>query len=228
MIDIMIKQYFLYILLAVATIFCYFWLSQFKKKLRIGEGKAFLIAVLHTVIGLLCVKLFAFIEGNAGGMSLYGGIFFMPVFYFVVSKLTKRNIADVFDIFAVCMVFTLLCARVNCLRAGCCPGLPIPWMEGVCWPTREVEILFYIILLAVLFKITGKPKYHGKIYPIYLVSYGIFRFIEEWFRDTTYPVKTFHISHIWSIVAVAIGIMVLCMISRKNKSGHKDRESKKL
>lgn len=41
-------------------------------------------SVLHTVCGVLSVKAFAFLEtGDAGNMSLFGGVFFMPVLYFI-------------------------------------------------------------------------------------------------------------------------------------------------
>ena len=58
---IWIIQNMLYILLAVATGFGYFWISQFKEKLRIKEWMALVISVIHTFIGVLCVKFFAFL-----------------------------------------------------------------------------------------------------------------------------------------------------------------------
>ena len=64
----------------------------------------FPVAVLHTLIGVLSVKIFAFLEtgfnpDSLGNMSLFGGVFFMPVLYFISAKVSKRNIKTVFDIF---------------------------------------------------------------------------------------------------------------------------------
>ena len=83
MIIIWIKEYFLYILLAVASIFGFIWLTQYKNKLNISEGMALVLSILHTLVGVVCVKVFSFLESfEPGGMSLFGAIFFMPIFYF--------------------------------------------------------------------------------------------------------------------------------------------------
>ena len=114
---------------------------------------AFCLSILHVAYGVFCVKAFAVLEGNPisnGAMSLFGAVFFMPVAYWLGAKLTKRDVAEVFDIFAPCMIFTLLCARVNCLFAGCCQGRLIPGMEPWRFPTRELELVFYIVFLAIL------------------------------------------------------------------------------
>lgn len=228
MIVIWFNKYFLYILLAVAVAFGYFWLSQFKEKLRIGEGMALLLSVLHTLIGLLCVKFFAFLEsGGPGAMSLFGAIFFLPVFYFAAAKLFKRSVADVFDIFTISVVFTLLCARLNCFHGGCCLGCPIPGTEDLRWPTRELETVFYIVLLVLLGKKVGKPKFTGKIYPMYMMAYGVFRFIVEWFRETANPVGFFHISHIWALISIAIGTGIYYKLSQAPQTGSKDRKKSK-
>lgn len=238
MIMIWFNRNFLYILLAIATTFGYFWISHNKNKLRIGEGMAVLLAVLHTLLGLVCVKIFAFLEGTPGGQSLFGGILFMPVLYFAAAKLTKRGMADVFDIGAMLMIFTLLCARLNCFKGECCLGACIPGTEALRWPTRELEVVFYICLLVWLGRKSGKRQYAGMIYPLFMLSYGIFRFIEEWFRETTNPVWIFHISHIWALVSIVIGAGIYKKLShatktdstrRKNQSGNsrRNKEDKK-
>lgn len=121
----------LWLLLMIGSLFGYFWLSEWKKKLNIGNGMAMLLSVLNSVFGVLFVKIFAFLEGVPGGMSLFGGIFFLPAVYYVGAKLTKRDMALVFDIFAICTIFTVMCARTNCLLAGCCGGILIPGTDGV-------------------------------------------------------------------------------------------------
>ena len=218
----------LYVLLALATMFSYFWLFQNKQKLNIGDGMAFLLAAGHTLLGLMCVKVFAFLEAGAdaetaGGMSLYGAVFFLPMAYFAAAKLTKRKPADVFDVFTICVIFTLMCARVNCLMSGCCLGKLMFGSETLRWPTRELEIAFYIILLVWLGRRAGKKNAKGKIYPLYMMFYGLFRFITEWFRETSHPVGYLHISHIWSIVAVIAGWIVYRRLCDKESSGDKNR-----
>lgn len=74
---------------------------------------------------------------------------FMPAAYWLGAKLTKRPYCKVCDVFTPCMLFTLMCARVNCIVAGCCSGLVIPGTHFH-FPTRELEILYYIVMLILL------------------------------------------------------------------------------
>ncbi len=94
------------------------------------------------------------ILGNAlsSGQSLFGSIFLLPLFYFAGAKIFRRRIGDVFDVFTMCTVTTLLFARIACIFSGCCYGMLLPGSESVRWPTRELELVFYIILLIVLYR----------------------------------------------------------------------------
>ena len=127
----------LLVLLSLGTVFNLCWLWICRDRVRFSRWTVPLLAVLHTIFGVLSVRCMAFLEtGSGGNMSLYGGMFLMPVFYGAVACAGKKKAADVFDVFTVCMLFTLLCARVNCIWKGCCAGLPIPGI-GLRWPTRR-------------------------------------------------------------------------------------------
>lgn len=210
----------LYLLLGIGILFNILWLSEFKSKLNMNTISVLALSILHTIAGVLSVKIFAFLEGGpAGGMSLYGGIFFMPILYYLGAKVFKRSTVDVFDTFTICMIFTVMCARVNCCIEGCCMGLLIPGTDGLFWPTRQLEIVFYIILLVILGRNVGKKPCDGTIYPVYMMSYGIFRFITEWFRESENLIGIIHVSHIWSIIAFVIGACIYIRII-KNKEGN--------
>lgn len=222
-----LNQYRLELILTVATAFGYFWIYQFKETLRIKGWMALLLSAAHTLVGVLCVKIFAFLEsGDGSGMSLYGAIFFLPAIYFLLAKIAKRKVSDVFDIFAICTICTLLCARFNCILAGCCLGSCLPGNESLRWPTRELEIIFYVILYISLRGKVCKKKYSGMIYPIYMIAYGAFRFVVEFFRESNHIFGILHISHIWSLIAIAIGIVVCILLSRPVKC--RDRNKKNL
>lgn len=213
------SEYTLILLLAAGTLFTFIWLCLMRDRLRIKWYAALPIAVLHTVYGVLTVRVFAFMETGfspegIGNMSLFGGVFFMPLAYWAGARLFKRTLSDVFDIFTVCMVFTLMCARINCIFAGCCSGKAIPGLNGVCWPTRELEIIFYIVLLFILGRKIRKRQNHGEIYPLYMISYGAFRFITEGFRFYSGP-SLVHPAHIWALIAVCVGFSAYTEIQKK-------------
>jgi len=215
-----------WLLLGTATVFNGIWIMQYKEKLRIKEWLAFVLAILHMFCSVLFAKAFAFMEGTAGGMSLYGGHFGLPILFCLVAWMTKRNIADVCDVFTIPTIVTVTCARINCVFSGCCLGVIIPGTDGIRWPTRELELILYVVLYIFLRNKIGKSQYRGKLYPIYMISYGTFRFIIEWFRETTNMVSFAHLSHIWSIVAIVIGSLMLYLIDKKHtKDGKRTKGS---
>lgn len=209
-------------LLGIGTIFTFVWLCRFRDRLRIRWYAALPISILHTVCGVLSVQTFAIIEGFGdlsvvGNMSLFGGIFFMPVFYYFGAKFTKRKVTDVFDIMTICMIFTVMCARINCIFSGCCGGKPIPFaaFEGLHWPTRELEVIFYIILLIILGRKVIRKEDRGRIYPMYMISYGVFRFIIESFRIADSPLGYIHLAHIWALITLGLGLSINAELKSK-------------
>lgn len=179
---------------------------------------ALLLSLLHVAYGVFCVKAFAILEGNPaskGAMSLFGAVFFMPVAYWFGAVLTKRDKAEVFDIFSICMIFTLFCARINCLISGCCLGRLIPGLEPLRWPTREAELIFYIVFLAFLAPRVFRGKTFGQVYPFYMIVYGIVRCALECFRVSTTD-NIFHLSHVWAILSFILGFVLYTEIKKRH------------
>lgn len=217
----------LILLLSAGAVFTAVWLILLRKRLDMPWYAAIPLAILSTVYGVLTAKVFAFLESgfntdSFGNMRLFGVVFFMPLAYWLGAKLSKRSYREVFDVFTPCIIFTVMCARINCIVSGCCIGLPIPGMNGVRFPTREAEILFYIILLICLCPRVLKGKYRGQAYPIYMISYGAFRFVEEFFRsaDTS---SVFHSAHIWALIALIIGISIYAEIKSETATRKRRR-----
>lgn len=210
----------LILLLGCGTLFNVYWLHRCRERLHLRWPSVLLLSVLHTVLGVLSVKVFALFEtGNFSNMSLFGGVFFMPLFYWGVAKLAKQKTADVFDVFTICLVFTLMCARLNCVISGCCLGAHIP-IEGLThlrFPTRELELIFYVLLLSRLWRKVLSGSARGMIYPIYMISYGIFRFVTETLRFSDRTDSILHVSHLWALLSLGIGISIYGELRRKEK-----------
>lgn len=201
----------LLLLLSAGTLFSFLWLMKFRGRLNMKWYAALPIAICHTLVGVVCVKAFAFMEtgfnpDSLGNMSLFGGVFFMPVAYWVGAKLTKRPYGAVCDVFTPCMIFTVMCVRVNCIISGCCTGLRIPGTQ-MRFPTRETEVIYYVVMLLLLIPRVKKDERPGSIYPLYMATYGVFRFINEFFR-TSSSETLFHLSHVWAAIAFAAGLSI--------------------
>lgn len=215
-----LSDHALILLLGCGTLFNVYWLHRCRERLHLRWLSVLLLSVLHTVLGVLSVKVFALFEtGNFSNMSLFGGVFFMPLFYWGVAKLAKQKTADVFDVFTICLVFTLMCARLNCIVSGCCLGAHIP-IEGLThlrFPTRELELLFYVLLLSRLWRKVLSGSARGMIYPIYMISYGIFRFVTETLRFSDRTDSILHVSHLWALLSLGIGISIYGELQKKEK-----------
>lgn len=203
--------------LAAAATVCWLWLQRERLRLRILW--VIVLSVLHVAVGVGCVKAFAILEAGslsvAGNMSLFGAVFLLPLFYWIGAQLTKRDVKAVFDVFTIPMVFTLACARVNCLLSGCCLGRQIPG-SSMRYPTREAELLYYALLLLWLVYQTGKHRTDGRLYPVYMASYGLFRFVTEFFRASASG--TFlHLSHLWAALCFLTGLSILLESQRKTR-----------
>lgn len=215
-----IMEHTLLCLLALAALGTVFWVWTQRRRLAMGPGWVLPISLLHVVYGVVCVKVFAVLEAGsleaAGNMSLFGAVFLLPAAYWLGAKLTKRKPEAVFDVFVVPTVFTLACARVNCLFSGCCLGCLIPGTDTR-WPTREAELVFYALLLVWLLLRTRKGETGGVLYPAYMAAYGCFRFVTEFFRESGSG-SVFHLAHLWALLSAALGFAFLIELKRRAKA----------
>ena len=218
---------YLILLLGIGTAFNGFWLFKLQKRVQLKGWQILVFSVLHTVWGVFSVKVFAIAESGfnwkaAGNMSLFGGVFFMPIFYFAGAKLLRAKPAEIFDAGTVCMLFTLMCARINCILSGCCQGA---WIgnTGHRWPTREAELVYDSVAIIVLGRWILKREKRGEIYPMYMISYGIFRFVTEGFRAAEGN-SGMHLAHLWALICFMLGLSVYgTLIEKRKKQGGKNK-----
>lgn len=185
------------------------------------------ICLIFSVCSTFSAMLFAGIEGVISGegfgitaVSTYGVYLLCPFLLIIFAKVCKSGISDVFDVFALYALPSLFFLRCNCLISGCCGGKEI-FDTGLSWPTREAELIFYAVMLFVLLKREKRNVPQGTAFPLLMILYGAFRFIDEWFR--TAPGAGFiHLAHIWSLITIVIGLSIyfeLKSSKRTNRGG---------
>ena len=99
------------------------------------------------------------------------------------------------DRFAALLPFTIAIGRVGCLLAGCCRGMPyggwcaIAGTDGVPrHPTQVYEMIFQVAIGVFFVGLVRRGILFGRLFSLYLIVYGVFRFLTEFVRDTP---KTF-------------------------------------
>ncbi len=88
------------------------------------------------------------------------------------------------DRFATIMPVPLILGRLGCLHAGCCQGIECPFGK---WPSVPVEISFLVLAILVLWLMRKRSVLTGQHFHLYLIAYGLFRFLHEFLRATPKP-----------------------------------------
>jgi len=166
-------------------------------------------------------RLFFFWEG---GLVWYGGVLFgaLTAIYFV----RKRNIPlwRFADVVSIPLSVGLGFGRIGCTMAGCCygkvchapfalvfkdPHSAAPLGVPLC-PTQPVSSAANFLIAAVLYAIYRKRRVPGVVFGSYLVLYGVFRFLIEFWRAT--PKEFFGFlsnNQVISIIMVASGALLI-------------------
>ncbi len=155
----------------------------------------------------------------ATGKSVLGGILGGYAGVETMKHLVGHK-ASTGDLFAPIIPLGIALGRVGCWLHGCCLGIPITdgWggvrdKEGVCrWPSSQVELLFQLGMFAVI--VAMRHRWAGRLFYVYLVAYGVFRFLHEWLRETP---KWWGIVSGYQIIALAMAVVGVRML-RKEKS----------
>lgn len=132
-------------------------------------------------------------------MTFYGGLIggvatFLLVFrYYVKRRHPETNLQQLFIIAPGAITIAHAFGRVGCFFAGCCYGIettswlgvqfphPHPTYPSTVYPTQLFEAIFLFILAGVLLLLAFKKQYMFTM-PVYLISYGVWRFLIEFIR----------------------------------------------
>ena len=164
-----------------------------------------------------------FIGGLFGGVIAFLGLYFLYV-YVINPRLKSNNFfkADmnkgVWYLVRIAPISITIAhgfGRIGCLFAGCCHGQVTTEWYGI-WngevgaktvPIPLYESIFLFVLSAVMIVLLFRFKSKDTM-SVYLVSYGVWRFIIEYFR-TDYrggKILGLYPSQFWSIIMVIVGI----------------------
>jgi phosphatidylglycerol:prolipoprotein diacylglycerol transferase len=95
------------------------------------------------------------------------------------------------DRFAMGLPISIATGRIGCWLSGCCLGvemdgpLAVRGADGIPrFPAPLVEFLFHMTAAALLIALWRRKQMAGRLFAIFLVAYGIFRFVSEFWRIT--------------------------------------------
>jgi len=142
-------------------------------------------AVFHYLNG----EEFAFESITFIGGLIGGAITFICLIWFGW-KSHRKDLLKIMNSLIPGVVLAHAFGRIGCFLAGCCYGIPTQSFLGIVFPfgesagvrvlpTQLYESLFLFILF---FFLSKNQKIKGKEFSVYLIAYGAFRVVLEFFR----------------------------------------------
>lgn len=213
------NNWFLLVALLVGIILSFVWCFLTRKKADVKVWQTILILVIGFIWGFFAAKFFALIEAGfvwskSANYRIFGPILFDGFYFLILAAIMKRSFYDIAAWLIPTIIISLIASRINCLYEGCCYGTLINHEGEARWPIREIEIGYHVLLLGFICYCFIKDKFTKQLYPIYFISYGVLRFILEFFRFQYLPTdgSTWHLAHLWSIFFILIGAVWLILI----------------
>lgn len=214
--------------------------SMRAKKIGLSADDFTNIAIWVLVIGFLGGKiLFLIVEYRdffndplsiikSEGFVVYGGIITGILAIYVYCKVKKLEFLRYIDLFATFVPINQAMGRIGCFCAGCCYGRQTDSPIGVVFPegclapagvkvlpTQLFMAAGDFAIFAIMLMYTKKDRKPGQATILYLLLYGVGRFIIEFFRnDYRGSVGILSTSQFISIILIAL-LGVVCIIRSK-------------
>ncbi len=165
---------------------------------------------------------------SGGGLTIYGAVLGAALGIWVYSKFSHFQFGYVADLVAPGVILAQAIGRVGCTINGCCYGVPtsLPWSViythpasyaplGVAiHPTQPYELIFCLVVFAVLLILKGRFKPDGSIFLIYLSLYSLWRIGIDFLREGTPFLFGLHQAQVIGIIVLAITIPLLVLRTR--------------
>ena len=229
------------LMIGVGILACFSILYLYGKKEKVEESFmdfVFYNTIVAIALGFGAAALFQapynYIENPAAGFDfgsgitfiggLIGGVISFLVGYAIFRKRFKTRLVDIISFIPCCILIAHAFGRVGCLFAGCCHGEKTTAWYGIFMhtvefgyakvvPTQLFEALFLFALFAICFILVWKKKFKHNM-SLYLIAYGIFRFLLEFLRadDRGQLLGVISPSQFWSLLMIVAGVAVYFLL----------------
>lgn len=193
--------------------------------------------VVSIAVGFLSAALFQatynYIENPSLGFQFGSGITFIGgliggaacflIIYFIFRKRLNIRLLDILSIIPCSIFVAHGFGRIGCFFAGCCYGKPTSSFLGVQFPhlaepvhaTQLYEAAFLFIMFGICSYLVLKKDFKHNM-GVYLISYGVFRFLIEFLRGDSRGSTLLGIispSQFWSIFMVIGGVASILLVN---------------
>ncbi len=166
-------------------------------------------------------NLFDIVRIDKGGLVFYGGFILATFCIYLYARKCKLDFVRVFDVMTPSLAIGHAFGRIGCFLNGCCfgtitdspLGVRYPqysdpymrYMDAALHPVQVYEACFNVLLCIVLLFLVRKVRYRGVAISAYFATYGVGRFIFEFFRGDNAKMLGLTIAQYIGIVLIIIG-----------------------
>ncbi len=165
------------------------------------------------------------------GMVFYGGLYGGLLFGFLWLRKYPSLLLRMADVFAVIIPLFHVFGRVGCFFAGCCYGMESSLgvsgrvlasgevEQVIRLPIQLIEAAALCVLFVVLLRLFLSCRFKGSLMCIYLFSYGVLRFVLEFFRGDSVRghLWVFSTSQ-WISLLTIVGVVLYLLIRRRKSN----------
>lgn len=161
-----------------------------------------------------------------GGLAIYGGIISGVIISYIICRKKKIDIIDFLDYSCPYLVLSQAIGRWgNFFNVEAYGTETKTFLRmGIFSQTNYIEVhpcflyeCFSCFIIFILLKlIQNKRTFKGQVFSLYLILYGMIRFLIEGIRIDSLMIYNFRVSQITSIIFITIGVCLI--IKQKNKT----------
>jgi phosphatidylglycerol:prolipoprotein diacylglycerol transferase len=184
---------------------------QGKKQLNIRFETTNELILLILIFSIIGGKFFVIFEDFKGflsdpgslfsnfssGFVFYGSLLFAIPTMLIFFRVKKIPTLPMLDIMAITTCIVHGTGRIGCFLAGCCHGTPydgllsVVFTDPICkarplntplHPTQLYSMILIYGIMIILLVMSGRKKFHGQIFLLYLILYSAGRMVLEVFR----------------------------------------------
>lgn len=237
------------LMIALGIVCCVLLAIYRAKKYQMNPDAILDIAIFSVLAGFIGAKLMyvivefpAFLRDpmsvlGSEGFVVYGGIIVGVLTAIVYCRMKKLNFMKYFDLCAPSISLAQGFGRIGCLLAGCCYGRATDAWYGIVFPesalapagvklipTQIISSVGNFAIMAVLLWYYKRAKHTGNVGAMYMLLYGIGRFLVEMLRnDSRGAVGMLSTSQFISLFIVA-GAFVLFQVNKRREQNHTTEE----
>ena len=237
--SIEVRWYGIMIFLAVVALILW-TIREVRKGANISYDTVFTAALIGIPSGIIFSRLLHVVDGweyysqnpgliiGGGGLTAYGAILGATLGVWLYSRFGKLRFGYFADVVAPGIILAQAIGRVGCTINGCCYGVEtsLPW--GIVYaspdsfaplgiavhPATVYEIIWNLMVFAVLIKLKGRLKPDGSLFLIYLGLYSVWRLATDFLRVGTPFLFGLHQAQVIGIIVLAIAIPLLAYRTR--------------